>query len=151
MSIINRGFIYFFVSWLVSVALSCVSSQPEDTLYDELGGLDTLELVTDTWIDSLKSNSMVAGYFSSLFSDSIATLNFRNHVVEQFCSLSGGPCFYKGRTMRHAHSGMNIQPEEFDAAIYNLREALILYNIPENVRTRFLARIQILQPEIVGQ
>lgn len=147
----NRGIIYCIACWVVSAVLSCTSSQPEDTLYDELGGLDTLELVTDAWIDSLKANPMVSGYFSSLFSDSIATLNFRNHVVEQFCSLSGGPCVYKGRTMRLAHAGMNIQPEEFDAAIYNLREALTLYNIPENVRTRFLARIQILQPEIVGQ
>lgn len=131
--------------------MSCTSSQPEDTLYDELGGLDTLELVTDVWIESLKTDPMVQGYFAPLFADSIATLNFRNHVVDQFCSLSGGPCVYKGRTMRNAHAGMNIQSEEFDAVINNLRAALTFYGIPEEVRTRFLARIQILQPQIVGQ
>lgn len=147
----NRIIVCFFVFWMVSVALSCSSSQPEDTLYDELGGLDTLELVTDIWIDSLKTDPMVSGYFVPLFSDSIATLNFRNHVVDQFCSLSGGPCVYKGRTMPNTHAGMNIQPEEFDAAIYDLRDALTFYNIPEDVRTRFLARIQILEPQIVGQ
>lgn len=137
--------------WLIATGIACSSAPPEDTLYDELGGLDTLQLITDTWIDSLKTDPMVSVYFAPLFSDSIATLNFRNHVVDQFCSLSGGPCVYKGRTMRNTHAGMNILPEEFDAVIFDLREALTSYNIPEDTRTRFLARIQILQPQIVGQ
>ncbi len=135
----------------VSVLFSCTSSQPEDTLYDELGGLDTLSLITDTWIDSLKTNPMVSGYFATLFSDSIATLNFRNHLIDQFCALSGGPCVYKGRTMRNTHTGMNIQAEEFDAAMQDLRDALSVWSIPDEVATRFLSRIQLLQPEIVGQ
>jgi hemoglobin len=147
----NRIIICFFVCWMVSVALSCTSSQPEDTLYDELGGLDTLELVTDTWIDSLKTDPMVSGYFAPLFADSIATLNFRNHLIDQFCALSGGPCVYKGRTMRNTHAGMNIQAEEFDAAIQDLRDALGVWSISDDVSTRFLSRILFLQPEIVGQ
>jgi Truncated hemoglobins len=136
---------------IFTVLFSCTSTHSEDTLYDELGGLDTLNLITDTWIDSLKTDPMVSGYFAPLFADSIATLNFRNHVVELFCSLSGGLCVYKGRAMRNTHAGMNIQAEEFDAAIQDLRNAMGVWSISDEVSTRFLSRIQLLQPEIVGQ
>ncbi|MCX7744598.1 MAG: group 1 truncated hemoglobin [Flavobacteriales bacterium] len=141
--------IVFFSGWLFFIS-SCNTHQPSDNLFQELGGLDTLELVTDAWIDSLKSDATLSVYFTNLFNDSIATLNFRNHLVDQFCSLSGGPCVYKGRSMELVHQPLQIQSEDFDKTIYYLRNILNTYITNENTVLNFIVRIQSLEPSIVG-
>lgn len=135
--------------WML-VSSSCNTNQSPDNLFQELGGLDTLELVTDAWIDSLQNDVSISSYFANVFNDSIATLNFRNHLVEQFCALSGGPCVYKGRSMEQVHHPLHIQPEDFEQSVNYLRHVLNLYIVNENTVLNFIVRIQSLEPTIVA-
>ncbi len=138
------------LSGVMIVSSSCNTNQAPDNLFQELGGLDTLELVVDTWIDSLQSDVLISSYFSNVFNDSIATLNFRNHVVEQFCSLSGGPCVYKGRDMQLVHHPLHIQPEDFEKSVNYLRNVLNMYIADESIVLNFIVRVQLLEPAIVN-
>jgi hemoglobin len=135
--------------WMMFLS-SCNSNQPSDSLFQEIGGLDTLELVTDAWIDSLKTDLSLSNYFTNLFNDSIATLNFRNHLVDQFCSISGGPCVYKGRSMEQVHHPLQIQPEDFDKSVNYLRNILNLYITNENTVLSFIVKLQSLESSIVA-
>lgn len=129
---------------------SCNTNQSPDNLFQEIGGLDTLELITDAWIDSLQNDVSISSYFSNVFNDSIATLNFRNHVVDQFCALSGGPCVYKGRSMEQVHHPLQIQPEDFDKSVNYLRNILNLYITNENTVLSFIVKLQSLESSIVA-
>jgi hypothetical protein len=39
----------------------------------------------------------------------------RQLLVDQICSLSGGPCYYIGRDMKTSHVGLGITESEWDA------------------------------------
>lgn len=135
--------------WMI-VLSSCNTNPSPDNLFQELGGLDTLELVTDAWIDSLQNDVSINTYFANVFNDSIATLNFRNHMVDQFCALSGGPCVYKGRSMEQVHHPLHIQLEDFEKSVNYLRNVLNLYIANESVVQNFIVRIQLLELTIVA-
>lgn len=130
---------------------SCNNNTTPDPLYAEMGGLDSISGIVDQWIVNIQADTILYPHFETVLTDSIACLNMRNHMVDQCCALAGGPCVYKGRTMRNTHAGMMITSDEFEAVMINLSDALIQKGITGDVRDRFMVRIQALELQIVGQ
>ena len=75
------------------------------TLYKRLGGYDAIAAVTDDFIGRLAADKQLSRFLVGLSVDSQKKL--RQHVVDQLCEATGGPCLYTGRAMKAAHGAWN--------------------------------------------
>lgn len=89
-----------------------------DSLFDRLGGLPVLVSVVDDTIDRMVADPRTRRSF-----DGIKLAPLKESIVEQLCSVSGGPCL-PGETMANAHRDSRITDAEFDLMVAALRDAL---------------------------
>jgi hemoglobin len=73
------------------------ASGTSSTLYKRLGGYDAIAAVTDDFIGRLAADKQLARFLVGLSADSQKKL--RQHVVDQLCEATGGPCIYTGRPL----------------------------------------------------
>src|SRR5438270_3126843 len=84
------------------------------TLYQRLGGYDALAAVTDDFVGRLIGDPMFAKFFVGASTDS--KMKIRQHIIDFFCVVTGGPCVYTGRDMKTSHKGLGITSPEWDAS-----------------------------------
>jgi hemoglobin len=89
------------------------------TLYDRLGGMPAIEKVTGDFIAIVVKDERINTRFANA-----DAANLKKQLVDQICQASGGPCEYKGKDMKTAHTGMKITDEEFGALVEDLVKAL---------------------------
>lgn len=70
-------------------------------------------------------------------------------LVEQVCSVSGGPCKYTGRSMRQAHKNMGVTEGEFAALVEDLVASLDHFNVPAAEKTELLTALGAMKGDIV--
>ena len=107
---------------IVVAALTAGCAAPRaapDSLFDRLGGLPVLVSVVDDTIDRMVADPRTRRSF-----DGIKLAPLKESIVEQLCSVSGGPCRYQGETMANAHRDSRITDAEFDLMVAALRDAL---------------------------
>ena len=73
------------------------SSSAAPSLYKRLGGYDAIAAVTDDFLGRLAADKQMSRFFVGVSADSLRKV--RQHVVDQLCEASGGPCYYFGRSM----------------------------------------------------
>lgn len=142
-------FIKIFV--IIFLFHSCSDLSPSETLYQRLGGLDTISIITDKFLVNIESDTIINSYFTPVMNDSIRKLNLRNHLIDQFCEVTGGPCIYKGKTMKLAHQGMMISNMEYDAILQDLSNSLDSVTIIDPEKNDFLTIIENYRDEIINQ
>src|SRR5580765_1228894 len=74
--------------------VSAAGAAAGPTLYKRLGGYDAIAAVTDDFLGRLLAEPRFAKFFSGASSDSKARI--RQHIVDQLCFATGGPCVYTG-------------------------------------------------------
>ena len=117
------------------------------TLYKRLGGYDAIAAVTDDFIGRLASDKQLARFFGGVSADSQKKL--RQHVVDQLCEATGGPCIYTGRTMKTSHAGLGISESDWQLAVKHLVATLDKFKVPEKEKNELLAIASSLNPDIV--
>ena len=135
-----------------AIALIAISSFPtpavaQDSLYKRLGGYDAIAAVTDDFLGRLIGDAQFAKFFAGASSDSKGRI--RQHVVEQLCMATGGPCVYMGRTMKASHAGLGITGAEWQAAVNHLIASLDKFKVPMKEKDELLAIASSLKPDIV--
>jgi hemoglobin len=118
-----------------------------EKLYKRLGGYDAIAAVTDDFIDRLASDKQLARFFGGVSADSQKKL--RQHVVDQLCEATGGPCIYTGRTMKTSHAGLGIAESDWQAAVKHLVATLDKFKVPEKEKGEVLAIASSLKADIV--
>ncbi|MBA4179883.1 MAG: group 1 truncated hemoglobin [Anaerolinea sp.] len=88
---------------------------PVASLYERIGGAETLRKLADGLVDAHAVNPIIAPRFAAI--DMQAA---KQHAFEFFCMGSGGPEAYTGRDLREVHTGMNVSEQEFIAAVDDL-------------------------------
>jgi hemoglobin len=141
-----------FISLLFAGCASNVTAQPAAagstaTLYKRVGGYDAIAAVTDDFIGRLASDKQLARFFGGVSADSQKKL--RQHVVDQLCEATGGPCIYTGRTMKTSHTGLGISDSDWDLAVKHLVATLEKFKVPEKEKNELLAIASSLKPDIV--
>jgi hemoglobin len=103
----------------------------QKTLYERLGGLTGITVVSDDFIDRLvvnktlnKNRAIVAGRKSS----PPPYLKFQ--VSQLVCQASGGPCKYTGKAMKEAHTHLNISEKEWGIMAAEFKKSLDRYKVP---------------------
>lgn len=125
--------------------------QPEASLYTRLGGIEAISAVVDQFLVNVVGDPVINGQFAATVADPYRTQLLRNNLIDQVCAGAGGPCQYKGKSMKEAHTGMNITEAEFNALVGDLVAALNQFNVPEQEKNELLAILGPMKSDIVGQ
>jgi hemoglobin len=120
-----------------------------ETLYKRLGGYDALAAVTDDFIGRLATDPKLGRFFVGLSTDSKTRV--RQHVVDFLCVATGGPCKYTGRDMETAHTGLNINEEDWTISVKALTDTLNKFKVPAREQGEVLSAVSSLKSKIVGR
>ncbi len=139
---------------IVAVSLAaCAGMQSEKAeskagaaLYHRLGGVNSIKVVVDDFVGFVAADTRINSRFTKT-----DVPKLKQHLVEQICQGTGGPCTYKGRDMVTTHQGMNITDSEFGALVEDLIKALDKNKVPEQEKQELLGILGPMKPAIVGQ
>ena len=150
--ILARTSLALLVYLLFGGCASTVGTQPQEsamepTLYKRLGGYDAIAAVTDDFIGRLAADKQLSRFLVGLSTDSQKKL--RQHVVDQLCEATGGPCLYTGRAMKAVHTGLGITEADWQATVRHLVSTLDKFKVPEKEKTEVLAIASSLKGDIV--
>lgn len=135
------------LSLLLMVASSTPSRAQEKSLYQRIGGYDALAAVVDDFVGRLVTDKQFERFFVGHSDDSKKRI--RQHILDQFCAATGGPCLYLGRDMKTSHAGLGITSAEWDAAAKHLVASLDKFKVPEKEKGEVLAFVVSLKKDIV--
>ncbi|HET6976455.1 MAG TPA: group 1 truncated hemoglobin [Pyrinomonadaceae bacterium] len=119
----------------------------EKSLYERVGGYNALAAVVDDFIGRLVSDKQFEKFFAGFSVDSKKRI--RQHILDQFCAATGGPCIYLGRDMKTTHGGLGMTEAEWDAAAKHLAASLDKFKVPEKEKGEVLAFVTTLKKDIV--
>src|SRR5678816_1136414 len=135
------------LSLLLTMSATAMAATQEKSLYERVGGYNALAAVVDDFIVRLVSDKQFEKFFSGASNDSKKRI--RQHILDQFCAATGGPCVYMGRDMKTSHTGLGITNAEWDAAARHLAASLDKFKVPEKEKGEILAFVTTLKNDIV--
>ena len=121
--------------------------QSDKSLYERVGGYNALAAVVDDFIGRLLSDDRFSKFFTGHSEDSKKRI--RQHILDQFCAATGGPCIYTGRDMKTSHKGLGITEGDWDAGAKHLAASLDKFKAPEKEKKEVLAFVTSLKKDIV--
>ena len=119
----------------------------EKSLYERVGGYNALAAVVDDFIGRLVADKQFEKFFIGQSIDSKKRI--RQHILDQFCAATGGPCVYTGRDMKTTHGGLGITEADWDAAAKHLAASLDKFKVAEKEKGEILAFVTTLKKDIV--
>ena len=122
----------------------CLSPQPKDDLFQQLGGLPGIERFVDVFIGEIGKSKEIRPYFEDTNLD-----RFREKQIEHICLLSGGPCTYTGDSIVDSHRGMGVNEADFNALVDTAIRAMNKAGYSVATRNRLLARMAPLRSEVM--
>ena len=128
-------------------AAAAAAASDGPSLYKRLGGYDAIAAVTDDFLGRLLTDARFTKFFTGASNDSKARI--RQHIVDQLCMATGGPCFYTGRSMKAAHSGLGITEDDWNAAVADLVATLNKFKVPEKEQGELAAILATVKGDIV--
>ena len=124
----------------------------EDTpsLYDRLGGVYSIAVVIDDFIDRVMSDDRLnANPRVDEAHHRVSPQGFKYYVTEMLCWAAGGPQTYSGRSMLESHRALRITPDEWDAFMDDLDQTLTRFAVPERESGEVVAIVESTKPDIV--
>jgi hemoglobin len=118
------------------------------SLYTRLGGYDAIAAVIDDLLARLRSDALLARFWTS--PRSADTHNRERQLAVDFvAAAAGGPTIYLGRDMKLSHKGMGITKDDYAAFMRCLSATLDAFEVPDPERGEVVAFITSLEPDIV--
>jgi hemoglobin len=141
-----------YLALLVTLLLAPICFRPamaqeKKSLYDRLGGYNAVASVVDDFIGRLVGDERFTKFFAGHSTDSLKKI--RQHIVNQFCEGTGGPCAYTGRDMKTTHAGLKITEADWDAAAKHLGASLDKFKVAKQEKDEVLAFVTTLKKDIV--
>ena len=127
--------------------MTSLNSPQGETLYRRLGGYHVIAAVIDEFLSRFGSDPRLARFGGGRSLDS--RQRSRQLLVDQICSIAGGPCVYCGRDMKTAHGGLGIIEAEWQATLQCVSAALEKYSVALREKEEFLANFQKYTDDIV--
>lgn len=119
------------------------------TLFERLGGSSGIEHIVDEVVSRHFVNPIIGPRFRPYLEQPERMQQVKVHLARFLEMGSGGPQRYEGRDMRSAHTGMNISPAEYMAAMDDILAALTHAGIDEQTRKDVLAVAWSLKGDII--
>jgi hemoglobin len=126
--------------------LTRVRSRGRASLYAQIGGADTLEVVVEDFYCRVLDDDHLAGFY--------AASNMRcvkAQQVEFLSAVLGGPGPYTGSPMRQVHEGRGITMHHFAMVAAHLADSLCAAGLHPDTITAILHAIAPLAGEIASE
>ena len=129
---------------LMSTGAAWADGSKGKSLYERLGGKDSITAVVDTFVAKVGGDKRINGYFANT-----DLTRLKMHLVDQICEASGGPCTYAGRTMKQTHAGMGVTDAAFGALVEDLVSALDHHKVGKTEKDELLGVLGPMKADIV--
>jgi hemoglobin len=100
---------------------SAEAGESNASLYKRLGGYDSIAAVVDAFLGRAAADKQLSRFLTGLSADSKKRL--RQHIVDQICEATGGPCVYTGRSTKAAHAGLGITESDWQTTVDHLGDS----------------------------
>jgi truncated hemoglobin YjbI len=114
------------------------------SLYERLGGEQGVRKIVNDVLDKNLNNPFIGHYFKKIDMSKLKQL-----VFEFFSMGIGGPHQYTGRDMITAHTGLNINEEDFQIANNDTIQALKENGIGEKEIHEVIAILDSMKGEVI--
>jgi len=126
------------------------TEQSHATLYERLGGVYSIAVVVDDFIDRVMTDPRLnANPAVDEAHHKIPPAGFKYLATEMVCWASGGPQKYTGRSMADSHRHLNITPHEWDAFMDDFQQTLDKFKVPAVEQAELQAIVQSTYSDIV--
>ena len=119
------------------------------SLFDRLGRSSGIERIVDEVASRHLVNPVIAARFRPYLDQPGKLQALKEHLARFLEMGSGGPQRYTGRDMKSTHTGMNISPAEYMAAMDDILGALAHVGIDEQTRKDVLGIAWSLKADII--
>ena len=127
-----------------------MSTEDARSLYDRLGGVYTIAVVVDDFIDRVMNDDRLnANPRVDEAHHRVSSQGFKYYVTEMLCWAAGGPQSYSGRSMVESHRELRITPGEWDAFMDDLDQTLTKFAVPQPERGEVVAIVESTKSDIV--
>ena len=152
MKILNIAVVLVVVVLGIFVGPAARAQQPgaQKALYERLGGLKGITMVSDDFINRLVVNK-------TLNQNPAINAGRRNspppylkfQVSQLLCEVSGGPCKYTGLGMKESHVHLNITRKEWDVMAGEFQQSLDKFRVPAAEQKELFSIVGTTMPDIV--
>ena len=120
------------------------------TLYDRLGGVYSIAMVVDDFIDRIMADPRLnANPRVDEAHHRVTPPGFKYLVTEMVCSAAGGPQNYTGRSMKDSHQDLMITADEWDAFVDDLEQSLDRFDVPKAEQTELKTIVASTRGDII--
>jgi hemoglobin len=116
----------------------------EQSLFEKFGGLNGIAPVVDEFYKRVLGDETVSSFF-----DSTDMVQMRKHQTHFLSFALGGPNQYTGKSMEHAHKGLNLQPMHFMAIVKHLQGTLEYFGVSQEDIAKVFGLIAPLRENIL--
>jgi hemoglobin len=122
-------------------------SDLKKTLYERLGGYDSIAAVTDDLLPRLRADPQLGRFWAHRGADGLK--REKQLLVDFLCASAGGPMYYRGRDMVLTHRGMRISESDWKVFLGHAGATLAKFQVPEAEQREVVAIVESLKKEIV--
>jgi hemoglobin len=121
------------------------------SLYERLGRREGIYRIMSACIDSLHGNEQLTRQNPKVAAanERLNVNDLKQKVTDFICHLSGGPCLYRGRSMRSSHGALDITESDWRLFVADTRKVLGELGVPSADATDMLALLEGSKAEIV--
>ena len=136
---------------IVVVAACGASSKPaapppdNRSLFERLGGQPAINAVVHEFVLTTKADARISQFFINT-----DPVKLEQAMDDHVCSITGGGCTYRGKSMRDAHTGMKVGDADFAAFMDDLKQVLVKLNVPEREGREVLSAFAGMKGDVVG-
>ncbi|MUH72536.1 group I truncated hemoglobin [Psychrosphaera haliotis] len=131
------------IIFIIALLLSACSTT-QNSLYEEIGGKETLSNVFGLAVSRIYNDPTIGHYFKN-----VPKRHLRMHLTNQVCELIGGPCKYDGEKMETSHQGHNISDKEFFILVEYVQGAMRDIGLTPQQENRIIATLAPLKSKVV--
>ena len=128
----------------VTVTSAEATFMKKRSLYERLGGQQAIITVVDAFVANVAADKRIDRFFANTDMPRL-----KRRLVEQICAGAGGPCEYKGGSMRVAHRGLGIRDLDVDALVQDLGKTQNEFKVPAREQKELVALLAPMSKDIV--
>lgn len=126
-------------------SMSTPSNHQEPTLYERIGGEETVAGLIDVFYGKVMDDEELAPFFVNTPMEKL-----RQMQREFFAAALGGESHYSGRPLCYVHHGLGIKPRHFQRYIELLDATLAGFELSDSDHQDIISHINTYVDEIVG-
>ena len=116
-----------------------------DNLFEKIGGMDAVNAAVDIFYTKVLADDSINGFFKNT---DMATQAGKQKAFLAYAF--GAPMAYTGKSMREAHTGMNLTEDHFNAVAGHLVATLQELNVTQDLIDEVVSVCLTTKDDVIG-